>query len=84
MVVILLIFSLYILPAVLSMFFMWILTQWEGRSIKEMWGEYVEMCFVPFVNILYVCLFIFGILCTGFYAIILNISYYINNKKNYQ
>ena len=84
MVVLLLIISLYILPAVLSMFFMWILTRWEGRSIKEMWGEYVEMCFVPVVNIVYLCSFIFGLLCVGFYAIILNISYYINNKKNYQ
>lgn len=82
MVVLLLIFLLYILPAILSMFLMWILTRWEGRSIKEMWGEYVEMCFVPVVNIVYLCSFVFGILCTGFYAIVLNISYYINKRKN--
>jgi hypothetical protein len=82
MLVLLLIFLLYILPSVLSLFLMWILTRWEGRTIKEMWGEYVEMCFVPVVNILYLCSFIFGILYTGFYAIILNISYYINKRKN--
>ena len=82
MLFLLLIFLLYILPAVLSMFFMWILARREGRSIKEMWGEYIEMCFVPVVNILYVCVFIFEILCIGFYTIVLNISYYINKKNS--
>lgn len=84
MLVLLLIFLLYILPAVALMFIMWFTTRWEGKTIKEMWGEHVEMCFVPVVNIVYLCSFIFGLLCVVFYAIVLNISYYINKRKNHK
>ena len=81
MVVFLLIFLLYILPTMALMFVMWIIARWEGKTFKEMWGKYIEMCFVPVINIVHLCVFIFALLYVGFYAIGLNILFKIKFSR---